>query len=174
MIRCEAQEREYLAPFLSTPQEVVDRMLEMADVTSSDVIYDLGSGDGRILITAAARYGARGVGFEIDPPLVTHSRKRVSAAGLEDRVEIRQQDIRSVDFSPASIVTLYLYPETNLALEATLKRQLKPGGRIVSHYFGMGDWKPHQVRQVTDSAGFLRSVYLWRMEDQLRAGAAAK
>src|SRR5215471_3629598 len=77
MIRCQAEEHEYLAPFLPTPQEVVDRMLDMANVTSNDVVYDLGSGDGRILITAAARYGVRGVGFEIDPPLVTHSRRRI-------------------------------------------------------------------------------------------------
>lgn len=154
--------------FLPTPQEVVERMLKMAQVTRNDVIYDLGSGDGRILITAAARYGARGVGFEIDPPLVTHSRRRIEAAGLEDRVEIREQDIRSVDFSPASIITLYLFPEANLALETALKRQLKPGSKIVSHYFGMGDWSPHQVEQVTDSAGVLRSIYLWHMEDQPR------
>ena len=156
----------YIAPFLPSPQEVIDRMLEMAEVNPRDLVYDLGSGDGRVAITAAGRYGAQVVGFEIDPPLVTHSRRKIRAAGLEDRVEIREQDIRSVDPSPASVVTLYLCPEANLALKAALMRQLKPGSRVVSHYFGMGDWKPRRVEQMTDSAGFLRSIYLWRMEDQ--------
>jgi SAM-dependent methyltransferase len=156
----------YIAPFLPSPQEVIDRMLEMAEVNPRDLVYDLGSGDGRVAITAAGRYGAQAVGFEIDPPLVTHSRRKIRAAGLEDRVEIREQDIRTVDPSPASVVTLYLCPEANLALKAALISQLKPGSRVVSHYFGMGDWKPHRVEQMTDSAGFLRSIYLWRMEDQ--------
>jgi SAM-dependent methyltransferase len=129
-------------------------------------IYDLGSGEGRVVITAVRRYGAKAVGFEIDPPLVTHSRRKIREAGLEDRAEIREQDIRTVDLSPASVVALYLYPEANLALKAALMRQLKPGSRVVSHYFGMGDWKPHRIEQMTDSAGFLRSIYLWRMEDQ--------
>jgi len=156
----------YVAPFLPTPQEVVDRMLELAEVNQRDLVYDLGSGEGRIVITAVRRYGAKAVGFEIDPPLVTHSRRKIREAGLEDRAEIREQDIRTVDLSPASVVALYLYPEANLALKAALMRQLKPGSRVVSHYFGMGDWKPHRIEQMTDSAGFLRSIYLWRMEEQ--------
>jgi SAM-dependent methyltransferase len=156
----------YVAPFLPTPQEVVDRMLELAGVNQRDLVYDLGSGEGRVVITAVRRYGAKAVGFEIDPPLVTHSRRKIREAGLEDRAEIREQDIRTVDLSPASVVALYLYPEANLALKAALMRQLKPGSRVVSHYFGMGDWKPHRIEQMTDSAGFLRSIYLWRMEDQ--------
>jgi SAM-dependent methyltransferase len=156
----------YIAPFLPSPQEVIDRMLEMAEVNPRDLVYDLGSGDGRVAITAAGRYGAKAVGFEIDPPLVTHSRRKIRAAGLEDRVEIREQDIRTVDLSPASVVTLYLCPEANLALKAACLSQLKPGSRVVSHYFGMVDWKPRRVEQMTDSAGFLRSIYLWRMEDQ--------
>ena len=85
-------------------------------------------------------------------------------------IEIHQQDIRAVDLFPASVVTLFLYPEANLALKAALMRQLKPASRVVSHYFGMNDWKPHQVEQITDSAGFLRSIYLWRKEDQRHRG----
>lgn len=156
----------YIAPFLPTPQEVVECMLELAGVNQRDLVYDLGSGEGRVVITAARRYGAKAVGFEIDPPLVTYSRRKIKEAGLEDRAEIREQDIRTVDPSAASVVALYLYPEANLALKAALMRQLKPGSRVVSHYFGMGDWKPHQVEQMTDSAGFLRSIYLWRMDDR--------
>ena len=153
----------YIAPFAPTPQEVVDRMLELAEVSQSDLVYDLGSGDGRIVITAARRYGARAVGFEIDPLLVTHSQRRIKEAGWEDLAEIREQDIRSVDLSPASVVTIYLYPGANLRLRGALVRQLKPGSRVVSHFFGMDEWKPDRLEQLTDSAGLFRTVYLWRI-----------
>jgi SAM-dependent methyltransferase len=156
----------YIAPFAPTPQEVVDRMLELAEVSQSDLIYDLGSGDGRIVITAARRYGARAIGFEIDPLLVTHSQRRIKEAGLEDLAEIREQDIRTVDLSPASVVTIYLYPRANLRLRAAIIQQLKPGSRVVSHFFGMDEWKPDRLEQLTDSAGLFRTVYLWRIEDR--------
>ena len=155
----------YIAPFAPTPQEVVDRMLELAEVSQSDLVYDLGSGDGRIVITAARRYGARAVGFEIDPLLVTHSQRRIKEAGLEDLAEIREQDIRTVDLSPASVVTIYLYPRANLRLRAAIIQQLKPGSRVVSHFFGMDEWKPDRLEQLTDSAGLFRTVYLWRISD---------
>jgi SAM-dependent methyltransferase len=167
-----AQERDldspYIAPFVTTPQEVVDRMLEVAQVGPGDLLYDLGSGDGRIVITAAKRYGAKSVGFEIDPALVTLSRRNIREAGVEHLAEIRDEDIRNVDLSPASVVTMYLYPSANLRLRAAIRRQLKAGSRVVSHNSNMGDWKPDRVEQMTDSAGFLRTIYLWRIRETER------
>ena len=164
----EDQDREspYIAPFVTTPQEVVDRMLELAQVSQGDLLYDLGSGDGRIVITAAKRYGAKAVGFEIDPALVRHSQRSIKEAGVDHLAEIREQDIRTVDLSPATVVTMYLYPGANLRLRAAIMRQLKPGSRVVSHDFSMGDWKPDRVEQMTDSAGFLRTIYLWRIRNR--------
>jgi cyclopropane fatty-acyl-phospholipid synthase-like methyltransferase len=163
----EEQDRDstYIAPFVPTPQEVVDRMLELAQVSPGDLLYDLGSGDGRIVITAARRYGAQAVGFEIDPALVTNSKRNIKEAGVEALAEIRDQDVRTVDLSPASVVTMYLYPGANLRLRAAIMRQLKPGSRVVSHDFSMGDWKPDRVERMTDSAGFVRTIYLWRIGD---------
>src|SRR4249920_1850323 len=155
----------YVAPFVPTPQEVVDRMLELAQVSQGDLLYDLGSGDGRIVITAARRYGAQAVGFEIDPALVTDSKRNIKEAGVEALAEIRDQDVRTVDLTPASVVTMYLYPGANLRLRAAIMRQLKPGSRVVSHDFSMGDWKPDRVERMTDSAGFVRTIYLWRIRD---------
>ena len=163
----EEQDRDstYIAPFVPTPQEVVDRMLELAQVSYEDLLYDLGSGDGRIVITAARRYGAQAVGFEIDPALVTNSKRNIKEAGVEALAEIRDQDVRTVDLSPASVVTMYLYPGANLRLRAAIMRQLKPGSRVVSHDFSMGDWKPDRVERMTDSAGLVRTLYLWRIGD---------
>lgn len=155
----------YIAPFVPTPQEVVDRMLELAQVSREDLIYDLGSGDGRIVITAAKRYGAKAVGFEIDSALVRQSQRNIKEAGVEDLAEIREEDIRTVDLSPASVVTMYLYPGANLRLRAEIQRQLKPGSRVVSHDFSMGDWRPDRVERMLDSAGLLRTIYLWRIGD---------
>ncbi|MBI4528196.1 MAG: class I SAM-dependent methyltransferase [Deltaproteobacteria bacterium] len=160
-----AQEPEsaHIAPFVPTPHEVVDRMLELAALRKGDLLYDLGSGDGRIVIAAARKYGVRAVGFEIDPQLIKESRDNIKTAGLEDLAEIREEDIRTVDLSPATVVTLYLYPAANLRLRATILRQLKPGSRVVSHAFGMGGWKPDRVETVRDSAGLTRTIYLWRV-----------
>jgi cyclopropane fatty-acyl-phospholipid synthase-like methyltransferase len=153
----------YIAPFVPTPQEVVDRMLELAEVGQGELLYDLGSGDGRIVIAAARRYGSSAVGFEIDPPLVTQSQRSIKEAGLENLAEIRQQDIRTVDLSPASVVTMYLHAGANLQLRAAIMRQLKPGSRVVSHLFAMDDWQPDRMVQITDSAGLFRMIYLWRI-----------
>jgi len=161
-------EAPYLAPYVPTPQEVVDRMLELAKVADGDVVYDLGSGDGRVVITAAARYGVKAVGFEIDPSLVTASRDRVREAGLEHLVEIREEDIQTADLSPATVVTLYLYPDANLRLRSRIMRQLKPGSRVVSHQYAMGNWQPDRVDRIKDSMGHLRTLYLWRIEDDSR------
>jgi SAM-dependent methyltransferase len=153
----------YIANYVPTPQEVVDRMLELAEVRKEDLLYDLGSGDGRIVITAARRYGARAVGFEIDRALVKNSRDRIREAGLEHLVEIREQDVRTVDLSPASVLTMYLSRGANLRLRSAITRQLKPGSRVVSHDFGMGNWNPDRIDQLTDSAGLSRTIYLWRI-----------
>ena len=150
-----------LAPYMATPQEVVDRMLQMAEVTKGDVVYDLGSGDGRLVITAAKRYGARGVGIDIDPALITQSRANARKEGVESLVEFRQQDALTVDVSPASVVTLYLLSGANLKLRPTLQKQLKPGSRVVSHQFGMGDWVPTRTETITDQRGTSRLLYLW-------------
>jgi SAM-dependent methyltransferase len=160
------QDSIYIAPFVPTPQEVVDRMLELAQVRQGDLLYDLGSGDGRIVITAAKRYGAKAVGFEIDHALVTYSQRNIKEAGVEALAEIREEDIRTIDLSPASVLTMYLYPGANLRLRAAIMRQLKPGARVVSHDFSMGDWKPDLVERMTDSTGLVRTIYLWRMGEQ--------
>jgi SAM-dependent methyltransferase len=153
----------YIARYVPTPQEVVDRMLELAEVTKEDLLYDLGSGDGRIVITAARKYGAKAVGFEIDSALVKNSRDRIREAGLEHLVEIREQDVRTVDLSRVTVLTMYLSAAANLRLRSAITRQLKPGSRVVSHDFGMGNWQPDRIEQLTDTAGFSRTIYLWRI-----------
>jgi cyclopropane fatty-acyl-phospholipid synthase-like methyltransferase len=127
---------------LPTPHPVVDAMLELARVAPGDVVYDLGSGDGRIPIAAARRYGVRAVGIELDRALVEQARCRASEAGVAHLVEFRQQDIFHTDLREASIVTLFLFPQTNQALLPKLRAELRPGARVVSHRFGIGDWRP--------------------------------
>jgi len=144
-----------VVPFVPTPQRVVDKMIELAGVKKGDVVYDLGSGDGRIVIAAAKR-GARAVGFEIDPELVGTARANIKNAGVEERAEIRNEDILTAELSGASVITLYLLPDVNLKLKPRLLRQLKPGSRVVSHAFDMGDWKPEKIEQVDG-----RTLYLW-------------
>jgi precorrin-6B methylase 2 len=156
-----------LAPFDPTPQEVVERMLVLAAVKKSDVIYDLGSGDGRILITAAKRYGTRGVGFEIDPGLVKLARENARKEGVEKLVEIRQQDFLTADLSAASVVTLYLSYEGNLAVRPQLMRQLKPGTRVVSYAFDMGEWQPKIAESYRDAGGDSHQLYLWEVGEPM-------
>jgi SAM-dependent methyltransferase len=156
--------RARLAPFDPTPQEVVDRMLSLAAIEKDDVIYDLGSGDGRVLISAAKKHGIRGVGFEIDPGLVKLARENARREGVEQLVEIRQQDFRTADLSPASVVTLYLSYDGNLAVREQLKTHLKPGARIVSYTFDMGDWPPKITESYRDAAGETHAIYLWEIE----------
>ena len=142
--------------FVPTPQEVVDAMLKVAKVTGSDVIYDLGSGDGRIPITAAKAYGARGIGIDIDPVRVEEANASARAAGVTDKVRFLNQDLFTTDISEATVVTLYLLPSLNLKLMPKLMKELKPGTRIVSHAFDMGDWKPEQTLSVDG-----RAIYYW-------------
>ena len=135
-------------PFVPTPPEVVDRMLEMAQVKSDDVIYDLGSGDGRIIIQAAKRYGVKGVGIEIDADLVQKARDNAFKEKVEDLVEFRMQDALTVDVSPATVVTLYMLPEFNAKLRPIFDKELKPGSRVVSHDFAIQGWVPDKVERI--------------------------
>jgi SAM-dependent methyltransferase len=128
--------------FAATPQPVVYGMLELADVTAGDVVYDLGSGDGRVVIVAAQKYGARGVGIELDPRLVDISREVAREGGVSDRVTFIEGDLFTADISDATVVTLWLSSTVNARLEAKLKRELRPGTRIVSHQFPIGSWPP--------------------------------
>jgi hypothetical protein len=135
-------------PYVPTPQNVVDKMLEIAGVRGTDFVMDLGSGDGRIVITAAAKYGARGLGVDYDGYLIKESRANAAKAGVADRVTFLQKDINEVDFSPATVLTMYLLPEFNLALRSRILAQLRPGARVVSHDWGMGDWEPDAKLEV--------------------------
>jgi len=135
-------EKELDTPYVPTPQVVVDRMLDMAQLKSGETVIDLGSGDGRIMIEAARKYGARGFGVEIDPKLVKISNERAVKAGVADRVKFLQQDLFKTDFHEANVLTLYLLPDVNLALRPKILAELKPGSRVVSHDYGMGDWRP--------------------------------
>ena len=152
---------ESLAPFVPTPQDVVERMLALAQVGPKDVVYDLGSGDGRLVVTAAKKHGARGVGIDIDPARIAEGRANAKQAGVEHLVEFRQQDALEVDLSPATVVTLYLLSSSNVKLRPRLVSQLKPGARVVSHQFGMGDWAPEKLETFTDTNGTSRTLYLW-------------
>ena len=157
-----------LAPYVPTPQDVVDRMLSVANVTGTDVVYDLGCGDGRVVVTAAKKFGARGVGVDIDPDRIKESQANAKAAGVEHLVTFSLQDAMTVDVSPATVVTLYLLSSSNAKLRPILTRQLKPGARIVSHAFGMGDWTPETTDVFTDSGGTQRTLYRWITDGKVR------
>ena len=163
-------ESVWLAPYVATPQEVVDRMLEIAEVRPTDVVYDLGSGDGRIVITAAKRYGARGVGFELDEKLVRRAQDNARRAGVTRLVEFRQQDVMTVDLSPATVVTLYLLQDVNLKLRPIILSQLPLGARVVSHKFHMGDWRPDRTEKIQATSGDVHTLYLWRIASRLPPG----
>jgi SAM-dependent methyltransferase len=156
-----ATQQPSLAPFVPTPQDVVERMLNLAGVGKNDVVVDLGSGDGRLVVTAAKQFGARGIGVDIDPARIAEGRANAKQAGVESLVEFRQQDALQADISQATVVTLYLLSSSNVKLRPRLLSQLKPGARIVSHQFGMGDWPPDKVETFTDSNGTSRTLYLW-------------
>jgi SAM-dependent methyltransferase len=160
--------QQSLAPYVPTPQDVAERMLEIAQVGKDDVVYDLGCGDGRLVVTAAKKYGARGVGVDIDPDRIAEANANAKAAGVTQLVEFRLQDAMTVDVSPATVVTLYLLSASNLKLRPILTRQLRPGARIVSHQFSMGDWQPEKTETFTDSNGATRSLHLWKVDGQVR------
>jgi tRNA G37 N-methylase Trm5 len=157
-----------IVPYVPTPQEVVDRMLDLAQVKKDDVVYDLGSGDGRIVVTAAKKYGVKAIGFEIDPERIKESHENIKKAGVEKLVEIRQQDIRTVDLSGANVLTMYLLPEVNLMIRPNIWKQMKPGSRIVSHDFDMGDWKPLKTEHIKDGSSWDHTLYLWHVEAAIK------
>lgn len=150
-----------LAPYVPTPQDVVDKMLEMAQVTKDDVVYDIGCGDGRIVITAAKKYGARGVGIDIDGTRIAEAKANAEKAGVAGLIEFRQQDALKADVAPATVVMLSLLPSFNLKLRPILTRQLKPGARVVSLQFDMGNWPPARRELFTDANGSTRPLLLW-------------
>jgi ribosomal protein L11 methylase PrmA len=142
--------------YVPTPQEVVDGMLKLARVGRNDVVYDLGCGDGRIVVTAARDFGARAVGIDIDPIRIREAAENIRVAGVGDRVKLIEGDLFATDIGEATVVTLYLLSRLNLKLRPKLLKELRPGTRIVSHAFDMDDWKP----QRTDSIGS-STIHLW-------------
>jgi SAM-dependent methyltransferase len=147
--------------YVATPPDVVDAMLKAANVKATDIVYDLGCGDGRIVITAAKAYGARGVGIDIDLQRIKEATANAQQAGVADRVRFLEADLFEASISEATVVTLYLLPSLNLKLRAKLMRELKPGTRVVSHAFDMGDWKPEQELNING-----RRVFLWTIPKQ--------
>ena len=142
-------------PYVPTPQATVDEMLRMAEVDGEDLVYDLGSGDGRIVITAAREFGARGVGIDIDPERISEANENARAAGVTDKVEFIRGDLFQTDLRPATAVTLYLLPSVNLRLRPKLLEELRPGTPVVSHDFNMGDWVPDERKEVGHDDLFL-------------------
>lgn len=160
------------APYVPTPQHVVRRMLETAGVGADDVVYDLGSGDGRIVVTAAQEFGARGVGIEIDPELIERARRNAEQAGVADQVEFRRGDLFEADITEATVVTLYLWPTMNNRLRPKLRDELAPGTHVLSHEFGIDGWTPDTTLSMgSDSMGnFIHQsasrVYVWTIPAQ--------
>jgi precorrin-6B methylase 2 len=155
-------------PFVPTPEPAVEGMLKLAGVKKGDVVYDLGSGDGRIVISAVKNHGAtRAVGVDINPQRIDEANENARRAGVQDRVEFRQGDLFDADIGDATVVTLYLLPSVNERLKPKLLAELKPGTRIVSHGFDMGDWKPDQETQEDG-----RTLYLWVVPEREGARSA--
>ncbi len=144
--------------FVPTDFQIVTQMLKLAEVTSKDVVYDLGCGDGRFVVTAAQQFGARGVGIDIDPQRIREARELAKRTGSEQRVRFIEGDLFEADISEATVVTLFLLTRLNLKLRPKLMKELKPGTRIVSHAFDMGDWKPEKTEYVVST-----TIYLWRI-----------
>jgi len=163
----EADSAEKDAPYVPTTRSVVREMLRVAGVSEEDVVYYLGSGDGRIPIMAAEEFGGRGVGIEIDPDLVEKARSKAKMAGVADRVEFRRGDLFETDLSEATVVALYLWPEINIKLRPKLLRQLDPGDRIVSHDFRMGDWAPDSTVDAGLGNTGNEVVYLWTIPETI-------
>jgi SAM-dependent methyltransferase len=153
-----AQERELDVPYVPSPNNVVEAMLKLAEVKKTDKVIDLGCGDGRIVITAAQKYGAQGRGVDIDPERIQEATDNARRAGVDKLVKFVQANLFDADIADASVVTLYLLPDVNLKLRPKLLQDLKPGTRIVSHSFNMGDWKPEKEQTVEG-----RTIYLWRV-----------
>jgi ribosomal protein L11 methylase PrmA len=153
-----------LAPYVPTPMVVVEKMLDMARVTKGDILYDLGCGDGRIVITAAKKYGIRGVGIDLDPERIKESEAYAKQAGVEDLVEFRLQDVMKSDISEATVVTLYLLPESNALLRPILEKQLKDGSRVISHNYHMPDWQAREIgyTEVKTGDGETHTIFVYK------------
>jgi hypothetical protein len=154
-----------VVPFVTTPQAVVDMMLEMANIQSNDVLYDLGSGDGRIPIAAARKYGIRAVGIEIDPDLVAEALRLAKEARVADKVSFQQGDLFKMDFSEASVLTLYLFPDINLQLLPRIM-EMRPGTRIISHNYAIAGWEPQETRHWEGHEGRKHVLYLWTVPEK--------
>ncbi len=162
----QAQPRRNQVPdviFVPTPQEVVDEMLRLANVKKGDVLYDLGSGDGRIPVTAAKKFGVRAVGIDIDPERIQEANENAKRNGVTSLVKFRKEDLFQADIHEATVVTLYLLPDLNVKLMPRLMEQLKPGSRIVSHQFDMGNWRPDKKVELSG-----RTIYLWTIPAKKR------
>lgn len=153
-----------LAPFVATPMLVVDRMLELAGVRAESVVFDLGCGDGRVVVAAAQEYGARGVGIDIDPARIAEARIRAREAGVEERVRFYEQDIFEADISPATVVYLYLYPDSNRLLRPFLEERLKPGTTVVCHDFLMPGWRERLIdlHEIEVDHGMIQTLFIYR------------
>ena len=154
-------------PYGPTPPAVVQRRLELARVGRNDVLYDLGCGDGRIVVAAARDRGARGVGIDIDPERIAEAKANAKHAGVDKRVEFREADLFETDLSPASVVTLYLLPHLNMRLRPQLWRQLEVGSRVVSHDFSMGEWEPEREERIGSS-----TIMMWTIRQKHKTALA--
>lgn len=153
-------------PYVPTAQRVVDKMLELAKIGKDDYLIDLGSGDGRIPITAAQRFGIRAMGVDLNPERIMEAEANAEKAGVSDKVNFVQGDLFKTDFSKATVLTLYLLPEVNLKLRPRILKELQPGTRVVSHDFHMGNWKPQRTVHLDDD-----TVYLWIVPGQKKSGS---
>jgi SAM-dependent methyltransferase len=157
----EPREVQINTPYVATPPEVVTAMLDLAGVSGGDMVYDLGCGDGRIVIEAARTYGARGVGVDNNPARIDEARENARGAAVSDRVRFEVNDLFDTDIRGATVVALYLLPDVNIRLRPRLLRELRPGTRIVSHNFGMGDWKPEKEKVIGGE-----HIYLWTVPER--------
>ena len=157
-----------LAPYVPTGQDVVDRMLSLASVTEDDYVVDLGCGDGRIPIAAARKYGARGLGVDIDPVRIQEAKANLKIAGVQNLVEFRLENLLQTDVSKATVVTTFLLSASNLRLRPILTKQLKPGARVVTNTFSMGDWTPAKTDTFVDATGRTRTLYLYIADGKVR------
>jgi SAM-dependent methyltransferase len=158
-------------PYVPSTERAVQEMLKLADIKKTDVVYDLGCGDGRIVIAAAKTYGARGVGIDINPERIKEAKANAKAAGVEHLVRFEENDLFEADFKEATVVTLFLLPTINLKLRPKLQQQLKPGTRVISNTFDMGDWKAEKEQSIGDGgdedySGLSNRFYLWTIKRQ--------
>jgi precorrin-6B methylase 2 len=158
LVFAQAPARTPDVPYVPTPQEVVDEMLKLADIKSNDVLYDLGCGDGRIVVTAAKRYGIKAVGIDINPERIAEANENARKAGVTDKVKFIQGDLFQTSLKEPTVLTLYLLPAVNLKLRPKIMDEMKPGARVVSHSFDMGDWQPDKTVDVD-----YRKIYFWKV-----------